>query len=137
VSYAWRSANREKVRALDRARYAANREKICAQLTSPTLTPADLVKLALEHLIDARVEVKLKALGIGAVTPTRAQMRIRAGYLSQRELETAAQLSSGYVTQYELGRVKRPGCRNRAGLDRICAALHCTAEEYILARAES
>jgi stage V sporulation protein SpoVS len=109
-----------------------------ARSTNVVTLPGAGLMAGLDEYIRARVKAEVMALGIGAVQPTRAQLRIRAGFLSQRDLETAAQLGRGFLTQYERGRVSRSGMgsRNRAGLDRICAALHCTAEEYILARTE-
>jgi DNA-binding Xre family transcriptional regulator len=98
--------------------------------------PAASFQAQLERLIDARVDARLRALGVGARKPTRSEIRRRAGYLTQHDLEVAAQLGSGWVSMLEAGHIKRPGVRSRAALERLCAALHCEPHEYCEARAD-
>jgi transcriptional regulator with XRE-family HTH domain len=98
--------------------------------------PGASVLGVLEALIDARVDARLKALGIGATKPKRRELRVKAGFGSARELATAAQVSPGYVSALENGRVGNPGVRERASFERLCATLNVTPYEYISALAE-
>jgi transcriptional regulator with XRE-family HTH domain len=98
--------------------------------------PGAGVLAGLEALIDARVEARLRALGIGAVQPKRRELRVKAGFGSARDLATAAQVSAGYVSALENGRVSNPGVRERASFERLCSALNVTPYEYISARTE-
>lgn len=92
--------------------------------------------MGLEAMIDARVDARLKAMGIGSVKPTRRELRVKARFGSARDLATAAQVSAGYVSALENGRVSNPGVRERASFERLCAALNVTPYEYISALTE-
>lgn len=98
--------------------------------------PSTTLLASLERLIDERVEWKLKALGIGERMPSRADLRVAAGFLSLQDCEITAQLPRGTLSQYESGRVHHLGSRNRATLDRLCALLGVSPAEYCRARPE-
>jgi hypothetical protein len=92
---------------------------------------------AMEQFVRAVVAAELKRLGIGSTTPTRAELRRAAGFFSQQDCEVAAQIPRGTVSAYESGHIKRPGCRNKATLERLCALLNVTMDEYCQAMSES
>jgi DNA-binding Xre family transcriptional regulator len=98
--------------------------------------PAVAFQAQLERLIDARIDARLRAMRVGARKPTRSELRQKAGFMTQHDLETAAQLGKGWVSLLEAGHIKRPGVRSRAALDRLCAALRCEPHEYCEARAD-
>lgn len=113
---------------------SAERSPNVVQMPAKTLTSAELVKQALEHLIDARVEAKLRAMGITTPRVNRRALRIGKGY-SLSNLAQRAQVSAGYVSMLESGQVRNMGSRNQAGLARICEALGVTVAEYCTAPA--
>jgi transcriptional regulator with XRE-family HTH domain len=98
--------------------------------------PAAAAMIGLEQFIRSVVASELKKMGIGESTPTRADLRRNAGFLSLQDCEIAAQMPRGTLSQYESGRVQRVGSRNRATLDRLCHVLGVSAEEYCQARSE-
>lgn len=96
--------------------------------------PAAAAMVGLEQFIRSVVASELKRMGVGERTPSRADLRRAAGFLSMQDCETAAQMPRGTLSQIESGRVRNLGSRNRATLDRLCAALNVSVEEYCRAR---
>lgn len=84
----------------------------------------------LDRLIDARVDARLKALGIAECKPTRKELRLKAGFINLRDLAVAAQVSACWISMLERGQIGNPGSRSRAGLDRLCAVLGVAPYEY-------
>jgi DNA-binding XRE family transcriptional regulator len=95
---------------------------------SPNITPlpGPGIVSELTALIDARVDVKMRELGVTIAMPDPRALRIQRG-LTQVELAGRAGLSHAAIGRIENGQTRRPA---PATLDKIARALGIPESEY-------